>query len=83
MVALHSFAQLQCVYFDSVSLGQLLMEPLSHNIFLQLALLYDGKIAFPSHLMVTLQVHLLLTIISGAAEALDFHIIILSINISS
>jgi len=43
MVALHSFAQWQCVYFDSVSLCQLLMEPLK---VISPALLYDGKIAF-------------------------------------
>lgn len=43
MVALHSFAQWQCVYFDSVSLCQLLMKPLD---VISPALLYDGKIAF-------------------------------------
>ena len=43
MRVLHSFAQWQCVYFESVSLCQLLMEPLK---IVSPAFLYDGKIAF-------------------------------------
>ena len=42
MAALHSFAQRQCVYFDAVTLNQLLMEPLR---VASPAFLYDGKIA--------------------------------------
>ena len=42
MAALHSFAQWQCVYFDAITLNQLLMEPLR---VVSPAFLYDGKIA--------------------------------------
>ena len=42
MAALHIFAQWQCVYLDTMTLNQLLMEPLK---FLSPAFLYDGKLA--------------------------------------
>ena len=42
MAALHSFAQWQCVYFDAITLSQLLMEPVR---VVSPAFLYDGKIA--------------------------------------
>ena len=42
MAALHSFAQWQCVYFDAITLSQLLMEPVK---VVSPARLYDGKIA--------------------------------------
>ena len=42
MAALHAFAQWQCVYFDAMTLNQLLMEPLK---CISPAFLYDGKIA--------------------------------------